>query len=723
MTEDQITGVVESIVFSSDENGFCVARFKEPKKSDMTTIVGTMPNLKPGESLTLRGIWRHHPQFGRQFDVKFCDFKEPTDVIGIQKYLESGLIKGIGPVFAKRIVKLFGTETLNVIDKCPDRLFEVDGMGEKRVEMIEKCWADQKAIRNLIIFLRSHDVSPALAQKIYKRYGEKSLEILKENPYQLAKDIHGIGFKTADSLAKRTGIPHDSPQRVEAAIEHMLWELTSDGHVCYPESSLIDLCAQTLEVDNPIIQKVLASLQDQGRLIQHTLAVEGGPASFIWLKALYSCEVGISRELKRIATAQDAIRPVEIEKALAWVQEKLHIELAPEQAEAVRESLTSKLHILTGGPGTGKSTITNAIIKILEKVTSQIVLAAPTGRAAKRMSEITGRKASTIHSLLEFDFAAGGFKRNRDNPLSGHLFIIDEASMIDTQLMYHLLKALPSTGRLLLIGDIDQLPSIGPGNVLKDLIQTQKLPMTRLTEIFRQAKGSKIITNAHRINRGISPDLSYENKGDFLFIQCETPEEILDKVGSLIAKDLPEHYELDAINDIQVLSPMRKGGIGIENLNHHLQELLNPNKPEILRMGHRFREGDKVMQMRNNYNKLVFNGDVGRILEILQEDQIITVDFDGKHVEYDFSELDELALAYACSVHKYQGSECPCIIMLIHTSHYKMLNRNLIYTGITRGRKLVVIIGTKKALAIGVKNDEVKGRYTGLKQMIGEIFS
>ncbi|MEX0962227.1 MAG: ATP-dependent RecD-like DNA helicase [Simkaniaceae bacterium] len=715
--DDQISGIVERVVFSNQENGFTIARLKEPRKEDLTTIVGSMPELKAGEALTLQGIWKHHPQYGRQFDVKLCDFKAPTDQVGIQKYLESGLIKGIGPVFAARIVKLFGTETLNIIDKSPGRLNEVEGMGEKRIDLIKQCWQDQKAIRELIIFLRQHDVSPLFAQKIFRRYGEESLEIVKKDPYRLAKEINGVGFKTADKMAQLIGVLKDSPKRIEAFIEYLLWELTGDGHVCYPKTGIIKKGIELLQIEEQAILPSLDELEGQGRIVRYPINEE----DLIWIKPLYLSEVGIGKELKRLLTVNSEIRTIDEEKALVWVQEKLNIQLASEQIKAVSVSLTQKIHILTGGPGTGKSTITNAIIKILEKITGKIVLAAPTGRAAKRMSEITGYKAQTIHSLLEFDFQAGGFKRNHDNPLSGALFLFDEASMIDTRLMHYLLRAIPDKARIIFIGDIDQLPSVGPGNVLKDLIATEKIPVTCLKKIFRQAQGSKIVTNAHRINQGVFPDVSRGKKDDFIFIPVDEPDDILQKIASLVSQDIPNHFELDPINDIQVLSPMKKGGIGIENLNHHLQELLNPNRASVQRMGITFREGDKVMQMRNNYNKLVFNGDVGRIIEIIQEDQFCTIDFDGQSIEYDFSELDELSLAYACSIHKYQGSECPCVVIPIHTCHYKMLNRNLLYTGITRGKKLVVLVGSKRALMISVQNDEVKKRFTGLKEIVCEF--
>ena len=717
--EDQITGIVERIVFSSEETGFCVARLKEPKKDDLTTIVGNMPNLKPGESLTCKGVWRYHANFGRQLEVKSYDFKQPSDLIGIEKYLESGLIKGVGPAYAKRIVKEFGTDTLTVIDQTPDRLFEIEGMGKKRVEQIKQCWNDQKAIRDLMIFLRTHDVSPALAQKIFKRYADESIGKLKEDPYAIAKDIYGVGFKTADKIAQNIGLPHDCSQRVDAGIEHTLWELSNDGHVCYPKEELIVLSTGILEVERENVEARLSALETDGRLVRYHL----GESELIWVKPLYLTETGIARELSRLLRAPAAIRTVDEGKAIDWVEEKLNIKLAQAQKEAVMRALSEKVQVITGGPGTGKSTITNAILTILEKVTSNVVLAAPTGRAAKRMSQICRRKSSTIHSLLEFDFSNGGFKRDRDNPLTCDLIVIDEASMIDTQLMYHLLKAIPSSARIIFIGDIDQLPSVGAGNVLKDMIASNQLPVDQLTQIFRQARGSKIVTNAHRINQGDFPDISNPEGTDFLFFEGETPEEILDRILKLVSEELPAKYGFNSITDIQVLSPMKKGGIGSENLNHHLQKRLNSQTASITRMGRSFQLRDKVMQIRNNYTKLVFNGDVGIIEEIVQEDQTLVINFDGRAVEYDFSEMDELVLAYACSIHKYQGSECPCIVIPVHTSHFKLLYRNLLYTGITRGRKLVVLVGMKKAIAIAINNDEVKQRHTGLKEILEEVIA
>ena len=706
--EEEIYGFVENIVFESDN--FTVAKLKEPRKSDLTCIVGPLPLIQPGETLRCKGLWKHHPQHGQQFEVKSFESKAPADVVGIQKYLESGMIRGIGPVYAERIVKKFGIDTLKVIDESPARLLEIDGIGDKRVELIESCWQQQKAVRDVMIFLRSHGVSPSYAQKIYKAYGDQSVEKVRSDPYRLAKDIHGIGFKSADQIAKDMGIPNEASVRIDAGIEHALWELSNQGHTCYPESELQAAAAEMLAVGQELVQTRIVTLSQEERIFRED--------AFVWVKPLYFAEVGIARELRRINDGLSTLRAIQVDKALGWVEEKLQLKLAPAQQEAVSACVREKLHIITGGPGTGKSTITRAILAITEKLTANIILAAPTGRAAKRMAEITKKRASTIHSLLEMDFKAGGFKRNKDNPIEADLIIVDEASMIDTLLMYHLLKAIPSHARVIFIGDIDQLPSVGPGNVLKDLIFSEKISLTRLTQIFRQGAASRIVINAHRINQGECPDISYQPRSDFEFIEKDTPEEILATIVDLVSFKLSKSHRFHRFEDIQVLAPMKRGIIGIENLNIVLQNKLNPSPTPLSRMGRTFHVGDKVMQIRNNYQKLVFNGDVGRITAIDLIEQMLTVSFDEKLISYEFSEMDELMLAYAVSIHKYQGSECPCIIIPVHTTHFKMLHRNLLYTGLTRGKKMVILVGTVKALMIAVKNDEVLKRYTGLKKQV-----
>jgi len=717
--KDQISGCVENIVFTSEETGFTVASLKEPRKKDLTSIVGTLPLLQPGETLHCEGIWRHHPRHGKQFEVLTYKQSAPQDLLGIKKYLESGFIRGIGPTYAKRIVEKFGLQTLRVIDETPKRLLEVEGIGEKRIDLIEKNWRDQKNIRHVMIFLQGHQIGPSLAQKIYKLYGDESIEKVKENPYALAKKIFGVGFKTADTIAKNLGFPPTSCHRIAAGIEFLLWQVSQEGHVCLPNQELLSSAKALLEVDENLIESELENQINQQKLI--CKEIEG--RIYYWVKPLYQCEIGIARELVRLKEESCCIRSIDTEKAIEWVQQKMHLRLASLQKNAVIASCEEKVHIITGGPGTGKSTITKGILKITEKLTQSILLAAPTGRAAKRMSEITRKKAFTIHSLLEFDYTTGGFKRGRENPLSCDLIMIDEASMIDTNLMYSLLRAIPTHARAIFIGDVDQLPSVGAGNVLKDLIESKRISVSELTQIFRQAAGSKIITNAHRINKGYFPDISNPSGSDFIFLESEEPEQICQKIVHLVKNELPKKYDLNSFDDIQILSPMRKGGVGIENLNHLLQSELNPSLSPLHKFGRTFHVADKVIQLKNNYDKKVFNGDVGRIETISDQDQEMRVNFDGNIVSYDFSELDELTLAYAISIHKYQGSECPCVIIPIHTSHYKLLYRNLVYTGITRGKKIVILIGTKKALFMAIKNDEVKKRYAGLRHFIQEALS
>lgn len=717
---DEIHGYIERITFQNLENGYTVAQLKEPRKSELTCIVGNMPSIQPGETIRCWGSWKQHLIHGLQFMVDKCQTEAPADLIGIKKYLGSGLIKGIGHEYANRIVEMFDIDTLHIIDQNPEKLLEVKGLGEKRLEKIKACWSEQKSIRDVMIFLQANGVSPTYAQKIFKKYGEKSIIKVKENPYNLARDIYGIGFKTADAIAEKLGITHESSQRIDAGIEYVLSELSEDGHVCYIVEDFLKEAERILEVGSDLIQARLSFLKDENRIEIFDLVYEGTLRSFIWIKYLFVSEVGIARELKRLKESPCHLRQVDQQKALEWVQQKLNITLAPDQKTAVANSLLEKIQIITGGPGTGKSTITKAILEITEKLTKKICLAAPTGRAAKRMSEITGKKAVTIHSLLEFDFKAGGFKRNRQSPLECDLIIVDEASMIDTLLMYNLLKAIPNECRVIFVGDINQLPSVGPGNVLKDIISSNTLSVTMLTDIFRQAAGSRIITNAHRINQGQFPDIRNLSESDFFFMESSTAEEVLKNIVSLTTQRLPKKYGFNPMSEIQVLAPMRKGAIGTENLNHVLQEALNPKDNPLFRAGRKFLVGDKVMQIRNDYKKGVFNGDIGRITKIDLAEQQVHVCIDEKEIAYDFFGLEDLVLAYAVSVHKYQGSECPCVVIPIHTSHFKLLYRNLLYTGVTRGKKLVVLVGTKQAIALAVKNDEVKKRYTGLRPALIE---
>ncbi len=720
---DYLEGQIEAINYLNPENGFIVAKLKEKEKKDFTTIVGIMPSIQPGETLLLEGNWKNHPTFGLQFEVENYVVKTPSDAIGIQKYLESGLIKGIGPVYAEKIVNKFGIDTLTIIDQTPHRLLEVEGIGPKRIEMVCKNWNDQKIIREVIIFLRKHSISPTFAQKIYKIYGGSSIEKVKENPYILAKDIAGIGFKIADNIAKKLGFENNHPLRICSGIEYVLYELTNAGHTCYPEEDFLIISQKILQVEEELIKNQLGKLILTNQIIKNSLELDGEKTNFIWLRSLYYFEQNIAKDLNRIKTSPTRLRLINLDKALLWVEKKLNFNLAEEQKKAINASIENKIHIITGGPGTGKSTITNAIITILEEITKNIYLCAPTGRAAKRLAQITNKKAYTIHSLLEFDFSTNNFKKNENNPLKCDLIIIDEASMIDTLVLHHLLKALPSFTKVIFVGDTDQLPSVGPGYILKDLISSEKIPCTKLNEIFRQAANSSIILNAHKINQGEFPEIYSKDSSDFKFIYLEDVDLIEKKILDLVEKELPKSHNFHPLNDIQVITPMKRGKIGVENLNLALQNTLNPSSKPLFRVGKRFHEKDKVMQIKNNYNKRVYNGDIGTITNIDPIEQTVEIAFDEGIIIYDFSELDEVSLAYAVSVHKFQGSECPCIIMPVHTTHFKLLQRNLLYTAVTRGKKLVILIGTSKALAIAIKNNEVLKRYSGLKEALININS
>ena len=715
---DEIHGHIERITFQNVENGWTVARLQEPKKKEVTTIVGTMTSVQIGETIRCWGIWKNDTNFGFQFVVQDYKVEQPSTVQGIQKYLGSGMIKGVGKEFAKRIVREYGVETLNIINDTPDVLMDIAGIGAKRLERIKICWQEQKSIREVMVFMQGQGISPTYAQKVFKQYGEEAIQVIQNNPYQLAKDIWGIGFKTADDAAQKLGIAKDADIRIDSGVEWVLNQLANDGHTCFPIDKFLEKAREILGVDTALIDARLETIEGEERITTGVLTIDNQMTAMIWLKVFAVCEKGIGTELKRLKNEISPLSDTDLTKAIAWAERKLAIQLAKNQRLAVNNSLSEKVHIITGGPGTGKSTITKVILEIAKTLTDKILLAAPTGRAAKRMSEITGMEAKTIHSLLKFDFSINGFKHNRDNPLDCELIIVDEASMIDTVLMYSLLKAIPGESKLIFVGDIDQLPSVGAGNVLKDFIDSKTLPVTQLTEIFRQAKDSQIIINAHRVNAGVFPEITNAKDSDFFFINEEDTEKMTETIVALVQKRLPKAYGFDAINDIQVLSPMNRGVIGNRRLNEVLQKKLNPSYEPLVKAGRTFHEQDKVMQIRNNYDKDVYNGDVGRIRQIDTFEQEVLVDFDGRMVVYDFPDLDQLVLAYSVSVHKYQGSECPCVILPVHQSHYNMLFRNLIYTGITRGKRMVVLIGTMKALGMAVRNNQVAKRFTGLKEML-----
>jgi exodeoxyribonuclease V alpha subunit len=716
--EEKIFGHVERITYQDLENGFTVAQLKQSKQHNLTCIVGVMPSLCVGEVVECSGEWAYNNKHGTQFKVEQTEVRAPADEYGMQKYLGSGLIKGIGKIYAEKIVEKFHMDTLDVIENNPEKLLGIGGIGKKRISSIKRCWDEQRSIRDVMIFLQGHGVSPAYAQKIFRRYGGESIKKVTDNPYVLAWDIFGIGFRMADNIAQNLGIAKDSEKRIEAGIIFVMSQLSDEGHVCYPVNDFLPRAQKALEIDSELIKARLGVLEINRRISQESLFVDGEHKLMLWLRALYCAEMGISNEIGRLKKMPCALRSVDGDKAIQWAQTQMDFQLAPNQHVAVAKSLEDKLHIITGGPGTGKSTITNVILTICAKLTKKIMLAAPTGRAAKRLAEITGFTAKTIHSLLEFDFRVMGFKRNKDNLLDCDLLIVDESSMIDTSLMYSLLKAIPDSTRVILVGDIDQLPSVGPGNVLRDIIDSRAVSVTRLTEIFRQAEGSKIVVNAHKINSGAFPDIRHEYDSDFFFLEKENPEDIVSTILGLVTGRLPRRYGFNPIDDIQVMAPMKRGIVGVDNLNRVLQKELNPNRGTFALGGRLLLPNDKVMQIRNNYDKEVFNGDVGRITLIEEIERQVHVDIDGRDIIYSFSELDELVLAYAVSVHKYQGSECPCVVMPVHTTHYMLLHRNLLYTGVTRGKKLVVLVGTKKALSLCVRNNQVKQRYTGLRQAL-----
>jgi exodeoxyribonuclease V alpha subunit len=714
----ELKGQIERITYCNEETGYTVARLKAEGGAGLVTIVGSIPGLSPGETVKLKGEWQSHAKYGQQFKTSSCELVMPATVSGIERYLGSGMIKGIGPVMARRLVSKFAIETLNVIDRDIERLREVDGIGEKRIGMIGNAWQTQKEIRDVMVFLQGHGVSPAYAVKIFKQYGKEAVPVVRDNPYRLAEDVFGIGFLTADRIAENLGIAKDSPIRARAGIQYILNQLSDEGHVYYPFDQLVEQCEKILEIGQSIILDAISSAASDRRII---IEETGDPAACdkaVYLVRFHVSEQGIARRLGDLLAHPKQLPLMDRDALLAAASRQLGLTLSRQQVLAVRDSVERKVMVITGGPGTGKTTVIKSIIAIQERIGHRVLLAAPTGRAARRMSDATGREARTIHRLLEFSPKEGRFKKDEQDPLEAETFVIDECSMIDTILMYHLLKAIPMRATLILVGDVDQLPSVGAGNVLKDIIDSHVVPVVRLNEIFRQSRDSMIIVNAHRVNNGLMPILTGTGRSDFQFIEMEDPEAAVERLVGLCRERIPRKFGYHSIDDIQVLTPMHKGTVGALNLNAELQKHLNPSKDELLRGGKTFKTGDKVMQIKNNYDKDVYNGDIGRIKRIDREEQEVYVDFYGKLVSYDLSDLDELVLAYATSVHKAQGSEYPAVVMPILMQHYILLQRNLLYTGITRGKKLVVLLGTKKALSIAVGNDRQQMRYTLLKQRL-----
>jgi exodeoxyribonuclease V alpha subunit len=724
-----VEGVLEKIVFANEENAWSVVRLAVPGQALPVTAVGNLLGVKPGESLRLAGEWVSDPKFGRQFKVETYQTITPKTLAGIERYLGSGLIPGIGKVMASRLVAHFGVDTLEVIEHQPERLAEVGGIGPKRRGEIRKAWVEQRDIKEVMVFLQSYGVSTGHAIKIYKRYGAEAMAVLREDPYRLAADIHGIGFQSADRIAAALGTEKTAPARLAAGILHLLGEAADRGHVFLPRPKLVEEGERLLEVDPALFAAAIEALAASGEVVVDTLPNAPEEArEAVYLKGLHAAETGVAARLRALLARPDLPFDIDADRAVAWFEKREELSLAPAQREAIRRGLTGKVLVITGGPGTGKTTLVRGILTILEKKGRTVLLAAPTGRAAKRLAEATGGKAATLHRLLEFDPRAHAFQRNRDRPLSCDLLIVDEASMLDTALAYHLLKAVPNGGRLVFVGDVDQLPSVGPGRLLGDLIRSGTVDVVRLSEIFRQAEKSAIVVNAHRINRGELPILPREGESDFFFIEKKSPEDVLATILELVSQRIPARFGLNPVEEIQVLTPMNRGTLGTLSLNAALRERLNP----VLAGGagggtggiggtagpHGLRVGDKVMQVRNNYDLEVWNGDVGRVTGIDEDIGTVAVEIDGRTVTYEAAGLDELVLAYACSIHKSQGSEYPCVVVPLHGQHQIMLQRNLLYTALTRARRLAILVGESKALKAAVRNQRTGSRFTLLAERL-----
>jgi exodeoxyribonuclease V alpha subunit len=716
LQSETLTGLVERVTFHSEESGFSVLRVGVRGHRELCTVVGTLPAVLEGEWLSATGRWTIDPKHGQQFKADQVRTSAPDTAEGIERYLASGLIRGIGPALAARLVAAFGKEVFSVIEASPDRLRKVDGIGPARQKAIAEAFRAQKVVREIMVFLHSHGVSSARAYRIFKMYGEAAIERVQADPYCLARDIRGIGFKTADQIASKLGIGIQSDLRARAGVEFALQDLTNEGHCAFPRSGLVKKASDLLGIPPEITEAAVDFGVAADRLSQHA-----GPEvePLVYLAPLDRAEQGLATNLAALSRGSHPFPPVDAQRAAEWAEKKVGLKLASTQREALEKALSSKVMVITGGPGVGKTTLVNAILKIFRAKGLNVVLCAPTGRAAKRLTETSGLEAKTIHRLLEFDPRTLGFKHDAKDPLAGGVFVVDEASMLDLVLCQQLVRAIPKGAALIFVGDVDQLPSVGPGCVLRDIIESGAMPVVRLTEVFRQAAQSAIISNAHRINRGLLPVLPEKGTlSDFYFVEVEEPEAGVARIIQLATESIPRRFGLNPLEDIQVLAPMQRGELGARNLNVRLQAALNPTGEEVSRFGWTFRVGDRVMQTVNDYEKDVFNGDIGRVSGLDHQEQELRVRFDGREVVYRFGELDELVLAYAATVHKSQGSEYPAVIVPIHTQHYVMLQRNLLYTAVTRARKLVVLVGTKKALAIATKRVSSRRRITTLGERL-----
>jgi exodeoxyribonuclease V alpha subunit len=715
-TQEVLAGLVERVTFHNAENGFCVLRAKARGHRDLVTVVGHAATIAAGEWITASGEWVNDRTHGQQFKARFLRTSAPTSIDGIEKYLSSGMIRGIGPVYAKKMVRAFGEKVFDVIEAEPNRLREVNGIGPVRAARITAAWAEQKIVREIMVFLHSHGVGTARAVRIFKTYGADAVQVMSENPYRLARDIRGIGFKTADAIAMRLGIEKTAMIRVRAGISYALTEAMDDGHCGLPTEELVPLAQGLLEVAAELVRTALDLELAEGTIIADSV----GETPCTFLAGLYRAERAIAERLTRLVAGTLPWPWIDPDKALPWVADRIGLALAESQTAAIKLALVSKVLVITGGPGVGKTTIVRGILRILGAKGVKLLLCAPTGRAAKRMTEATGFDAKTIHRLLEVDPKGGGFKRDDSNSLDCDLLVVDETSMVDVMLMQALLKAVANSAALLIVGDIDQLPSVGPGQVLADLISSGAVPVIRLTEVFRQAAQSRIIISAHRINQGSIPDLSPPcADSDFYFVQADEPETAVARIIELVTTRIPRRFGLDPIRDIQVLCPMNRGGVGARSLNIELQAALNPaGDRKVERFGWTFAPGDKVMQIENDYDKEVYNGDIGYVEDVDPDDGELIAKFDGRLVTYGFGDLDTLIPAYAATIHKSQGSEYPAVVIPVMTQHYTMLQRNLLYTGVTRGKRLVVLVGQKKAVAIAVRSVSGRRRWSKLREWL-----
>ena len=715
---DGLSGLVERVTFHNEDTGFAVLKVKVKGRRELVSVVGVVAAVSPGEWITAEGRWETDREHGTQLRATDIRCQAPNSLEGIKKYLGSGLIRGVGPVYADKLVAKFGEKIFDVIENASARLQEVEGIGAGRRQQIKAAWAEQKTVREIMVFLHSQGISTSRAMRVFKLYGEEAIARVRANPYLLARDIPGIGFKTADAVGANLGFGHDSILRARGGLQHVLAEALGEGHTALPQRELLAAAAGLLGVGEDVVDGALGREIADGQLVDEEI----GGESMIFLPALRSAEIAVADTLRHMAAMPANYPPIDFDQALAWVQGKTGKTLSPSQQEALRRVLGARVAVITGGPGVGKTTLLDSLLRILAAKRVRFQLCAPTGRAAKRMGESTGHKALTIHRLLEF-LPSGGFKRGKAHPLDTDLVVVDEFSMVDVPLMASLCRALPPQGSLVLVGDPDQLPSVGPGSILADLLASGAVPSVRLTEIFRQSGASRIVRVAHDVRHGRMPEEEAEKGSDFAFLHREDPQEIADLVLRLVREEIPRRLGLDPLRDVQVLAPMRRGNLGIRELNAALQAALNPargDRPEIERFGTKFRVRDKVLQTRNDYGKEVFNGDIGRISAIDLDERILTVDFDGRGVAYDFGELDELEHAYAISIHKSQGSEFPAVVIPLAMQHYMLLQRNLLYTGITRGRRLVVVAGQRKAFAMAVRRNETRHRHGGLRARLAE---